>query len=147
MEVAAKKPTTTALARDCFEIIFEHEITDDLFQFGQYNLYGRTMRGSNDRKFPLDSGKVHVLRALVEDKLPQGWNKETEWHKCVDAIHRRIGELKTECELNSKADMLKYIRKFWQLKMNDLAYCNVKFDHLPRVIDMVIAMGGRATGL
>jgi hypothetical protein len=96
MEVAAKKPTTTALARDCFEVIFEHEIRDGLFQFGQYNLYGRTMRGSNDRKFPLDSGKVHALRAFVEDKLPQGCNKETEWHKCVDAIHRRIGELKTK---------------------------------------------------
>jgi hypothetical protein len=95
MEAAAKKPTSTALARDCFEIIFEHEIRDGLFQFGQYNLYGRTMRGSNDRKFPLDSGKVHALRAFVEDKLPHGCNRETERHKCVDAIHRRIGELIT----------------------------------------------------
>ena len=55
--------------------------------------------------------------------------------------------LTNECELNSKADMLKNIRKFWQSKMNDLAYCNAKFDHLPRAIDTVIAMGGRATGL
>ena len=55
--------------------------------------------------------------------------------------------LTNECELNSKADMLKNIRKFWQSKMNDLAYCNAKFDHLPRVIDTVIAMGGRAIGL
>ena len=29
----------------------------------------------------------------------------------------------------------------------DLDYCNKKFDHLPRVIDMCIAMAGRATGL
>jgi hypothetical protein len=95
MEVAAKKPTTTALARDCFEIVFEHEIRDGLFQFGQYSLYGRTMGGSNDRKLPLDSGKVHALRAFVEDKLPKGCNKETDRHKCVDAFHRLIGELKT----------------------------------------------------
>ena len=47
------------------------------------------------------------------------------------------------CELNSKPDMLKNIRKFWQSKMNDLAYCNAKLDHLPLVIDTVIATGGR----
>jgi hypothetical protein len=51
-----------------------------------------------------------------------------------------------DCKLNSKADMLKNIRAFWQSKMNDLAYYNTKFDHLPRVIDTVIAMGRRATG-
>jgi hypothetical protein len=55
--------------------------------------------------------------------------------------------LTNECELNSKADMLINIRKFWQSKMNDLAYCNAKFDHLPLVIDTVIATGGRVTGL
>ena len=54
--------------------------------------------------------------------------------------------LTNECELSSKADMLKNIRKFWQSKMNDLAYCNAKFDHLPRVIDTVIAMGGSSGG-
>ena len=52
-----------------------------------------------------------------------------------------------ECELSSKADLLRNIRQFWQAKMNDLAYCNAKFDHLHRVIDTVIAMVGRATGL
>jgi hypothetical protein len=31
--------------------------------------------------------------------------------------------------------------------MDDLVYCNKKFDHLDRVIDMCIAMAGRATGL
>jgi hypothetical protein len=49
MDVAAKKPNSTGLARECFEIIFEQEIRCGLFQHGQYNLYGRTMRGSNDR--------------------------------------------------------------------------------------------------
>jgi hypothetical protein len=33
------------------------------------------------------------------------------------------------------------------LKMNDLDYCNSKFDHLPRVIDSIIAQCGKATGL
>ena len=54
--------------------------------------------------------------------------------------------LANECELNSKADMLKNIRNIWQSKMNDLAYCYTKFDNLPCVIDTVIAMGRRATG-
>ena len=48
-----------------------------------------------------------------------------------------------ECELCSKADLLRNI----QAKMNDLVYCNAKFDHLPRVINTVIAMVGRATDL
>ena len=45
--------------------------------------------------------------------------------------------LTNDCELSSKADLLRNIRKFRQRKMNDLAYCNAKFDHLPRVIDTV----------
>jgi hypothetical protein len=90
MNVAAKKPNSTGLARECFEIILEQEIRVGLFQHGQYNLHGRTMRGSNDRSFLL-TGKVHALRAFVEEKLPHGCNKETEWHKCVDVVHRRIG--------------------------------------------------------
>lgn len=65
-----------------------------MFASGQYNLYGRTMRGSTDRKLPLDSAKVMALRNFVEDKLPHGCNKEEEWHKCVDATHRFIGDLK-----------------------------------------------------
>ena len=55
--------------------------------------------------------------------------------------------LTNDCEFSSKADLLRNIRKFWQSKMNDLAYCNAKFDHLPRVIDTMIAMGKRATDL
>ena len=51
-----------------------------------------------------------------------------------------------ECELISKVDMLKNIRAFWKSKMNDLAYCNTKFDNFSRVIDTVIAIGGKATG-
>jgi hypothetical protein len=55
--------------------------------------------------------------------------------------------LTDDCELSSKADLLRNIQKFLQWKMNDLAYCNAKFDHLPRVIDTMIAMGKRATDL
>jgi hypothetical protein len=56
--------------------------------------------------------------------------------------------LTNDCELSSKADLLRNIRKLWQRKMNDLAYCNAKFDHFLRVIgDTVIAMGERATDL
>jgi hypothetical protein len=67
MDVAAKKPSNNALARDCFKIIFASKIrATDL-----YNVYGRTMRGSTDRKFTLDSAKVHALRCFVEDKFQQ----------------------------------------------------------------------------
>ncbi len=56
--------------------------------------------------------------------------------------------LTNECSHKcTKADLIRNIRKFWQTKMEDLAYCNAKFDHLYKVIDRVIAMGGRATGL
>ena len=47
----------------------------------------------------------------------------------------------------SKSHLLRNIRRFWQEKMDDVAYCTAKFDHIQRVIDRVIAMGGRATGL
>ncbi len=56
--------------------------------------------------------------------------------------------LTNECVLkDSKVRLISNIRKFWQSKMNDLGYCNAKFDHITRVRDRVIAMGGRATGL
>ncbi len=55
--------------------------------------------------------------------------------------------LTNDCDLGSKANLLTNIRKFWQSKLNDLAYFNAKFDHLTKVSDMVIALGGRATGL
>ena len=49
--------------------------------------------------------------------------------------------LTNNCQLkSSKAHLLRNIRCFWQLKMNDLAYCNAKIDYIKRVTDMVIAM-------
>ena len=42
---------------------------------------------------------------------------------------------------------IRKIVKWWKSKENDLEYCNKKFDHLPKVIDMCIAMAGAATGL
>lgn len=94
MDVVSKNPSNTSLARESFKVIFGQEIRAEMFATGQYNMYGRTMRGSLDRKFPLDSAKVHALRTFVEDKLPTGCNKEDEWHKGVDAIHRYIQTLK-----------------------------------------------------
>ena len=44
--------------------------------------------------------------------------------------------------------LVRNIRAFWRLHMNDLEYCNKKFDHLQKkVIDHVIALCGRPTGL
>ena len=47
----------------------------------------------------------------------------------------------------NKAELIIKISKWWNSKKNDLEYCNKKFDHLKRVIDMCIAMAGQATGL
>ena len=40
--------------------------------------------------------------------------------------------------LKTKADLMRGIRKFWRSKANDLEY---------RVVDQIIALCGRATGL
>ena len=55
--------------------------------------------------------------------------------------------LTNNCSLKSKGSLLFHIKKFWKSKMNDLAYCNSKFDHIPRVMDQIIAVCGRASGL
>ena len=55
--------------------------------------------------------------------------------------------LMDQCLLKTKQDMIRGIRKFWKLKMNDLEYCYSKFDHIHKVVDRVIAVCGRATGL
>ena len=47
----------------------------------------------------------------------------------------------------NKRELVRKISKWWNDHKNDLAYCNRKFDHLTRVIDMCITMAGQATGL
>jgi hypothetical protein len=94
MAVASKQPSSTVLAKECYQIIFAQEIAEKMYATGLFNLNGRAMKGSSDRKFPLDSDKVHALRTFVEDKLPHGCNKEEEWHKCQNSIHRFISELR-----------------------------------------------------
>ena len=54
--------------------------------------------------------------------------------------------LKNDGSLKSKKELLFHIKKFWKIKMNDLAYCNAKFDHILEVIDQIITACGRATG-
>ena len=49
--------------------------------------------------------------------------------------------------MKNKNQLIRAITNWWNAHKNDLDYCNKKFDHLPRVIDMCIAMAGRATGL
>ena len=55
--------------------------------------------------------------------------------------------LTDQCVLKTKRDLIRGICRFWALKMNDVPYCNSKFDHLYKVVDNVIALSGRATGL
>ena len=51
------------------------------------------------------------------------------------------------CSLKSERELLFNIKKFWKIKMNDLAYCNVKFDHISQENNQIIAVYSRATGL
>ena len=51
------------------------------------------------------------------------------------------------CHCQTKKQLVREIHIWWSNKMNDLTYCNSKFDHLFRVVDQVIVMTGRATGL
>ena len=55
--------------------------------------------------------------------------------------------LSHRCRCKTKNELIRQIRKWWSAKMNDIVYCNSKFDHLFRVVDRVIAMTGLATGL
>ena len=50
-------------------------------------------------------------------------------------------------KLKNQADLVSEINKWWLTKLEDLEYCKKKFDHLQRVIDMIIALCGRATGM
>ena len=50
-------------------------------------------------------------------------------------------------KLKNQADLVREINKWWLTKLEDLEYCKKKFDHLQRVIDMIIALCGRATGM
>ena len=58
-----------------------------VFSDGSYNLYGRSMNGSNDVKIALDASRVKALEDIVRDKIPNNENKNQEWSKCTDAIH------------------------------------------------------------
>ena len=46
-----------------------------------------------------------------------------------------------------KRELILRISRWLNSHKDDLDYCKKKFDHLERVIDMCIAMAGRATGL
>jgi len=48
------------------------------------------MKGSTEKKLPLDSGEMHALRSFVESQVPHGLEAVDVWHKCVDMIHKRI---------------------------------------------------------
>ena len=94
MRIAVDKQTITVMAQDCFNLIWNDEIETGMFETGAYNVYGRFMKGSKEKKFPLDSGKVHELRSLIESQVPHGLKSDEEWNKCVDMIHKRIIKLR-----------------------------------------------------
>ena len=93
-EFAAGKTSMTKLALLCFEYAFEDEIKQGLFSDGSYNVYGRSMKGSNDFKIPLEISRVRQLEEYIHDKTPHGDSKSVTWTNCVDAIHKKISSLK-----------------------------------------------------
>jgi hypothetical protein len=52
-----------------------------------------------------------------------------------------------KCHCVDEASLVREVKAWWNGKMNDLAYCNKKFDHIYKVIDRVVAFTGRASGL
>jgi hypothetical protein len=67
---------------------------------------------------------------------------------CIELVWNDLKfHLSHRCRCTTKDKLLREIKKWWSSKMNDLVFCNSKFDHLYRVVDRVIAMTGRATGL
>jgi hypothetical protein len=52
------------------------------------------MNGSNDVKIALDASRVKAIEEFVRDKMPHNENKNHEWTKCKDAIHKKISALK-----------------------------------------------------
>ena len=47
------------------------------------------------------------------------------------------------CQFNTK----KKIKRWWNGLMNDIAYCNLKFNHFYKVVDRLIGFTKRSTGL
>ena len=52
-----------------------------------------------------------------------------------------------ECHCTTEQSLRREIKRWWNSHMNDLPYCNAKFDHLYKVVDRVIAFTGKASGL
>jgi hypothetical protein len=51
------------------------------------------------------------------------------------------------CNCTTENSLRIEIKRWWNHHMNDIGYCNSKFDHIYKVVDRVIAFTGRATGL
>ena len=47
----------------------------------------------------------------------------------------------------NKRELIIKISRWWNSHKNDLEYCKKKLYHIEKVVDMCIAMAGRATGL
>ena len=55
--------------------------------------------------------------------------------------------LTNNCSIKTQGQLIFHINTRWKSQKDDLVYCNKKFDHLPKVIDRIIASCGLATGL
>ena len=67
---------------------------------------------------------------------------------CIELVWNDLKyHLTHRCRCQTKQQLMGEIKIWCARRMNDLPYCNSKFDHMYRVVDRVIAMTGRASGL
>jgi hypothetical protein len=75
MKKCEKITKPTLVAGTAFELIFEPEITNNLFKDGHFNVYGIAPNGDKETYLPLDKSKMQALEKFVRDKMEQGgWN-------------------------------------------------------------------------
>ena len=78
-----------------FKISFKAEIESGMFRLGQYNVFGRSVKGAAEStKLPLDSAKIEQIRLYIERLVPHGLKPADEWKKCYTAINEHLISLK-----------------------------------------------------
>ena len=108
--------------------------------------YGHRFFMDNDPKHTSSSTRRFMIRNDIRHfptpaQSPDLMAIEQVWNDLKFYLCKHGKKLKT------KADLISAINRFWLEKEDDIEYCNKKFDHVLRAIDLTIALCGRASGL
>ena len=126
---------------------FQNHLKASVIPFIQEKFpYGHRFFMDNDPKHTSHSTRRFLIREDIRHfptpaQSPDLMPIEMVWNDLKFFLCKQGRQLKT------KDDLISNINQFWLQKEDDLVYCNKKFDHIQRAIDMTIALGGRATGL